>query len=291
MLSDIQILCPAKVNLGLRVYPKREDGFHNIESIFQTVNLCDRLTISRISEENKCVVVSPGFDDLPYDNTISKAYKAFCSLTGCSAGVKVLLEKTIPSGGGLGGGSSDAACFIKAFSALNQIELTDYVADKTAEKTGSDVFFFLHSGEKKGRNGCAIVSGRGEIVKPIKPRNDLYFVLIIPPVHSSTKEAYELVDSSYEEGRETSYPKLTDLEAIYNGPVEKWSFINTFSSVLMQKYPVIKNALQDLKKSGASWADMSGSGSVVFGVFESLQSAQNARKLLEKSWNRCVIAY
>lgn len=291
MLSEIQILCPAKVNLGLKVLPKREDGFHGIESIFQTVSLCDKLTLTPLAEKNTCIVTAPGFNDLPEDNTITKAYKAFCSLTGCTSGVKVLLEKQIPSGGGLGGGSSDAAYFIRAFSSLNGIPLTDKTADETAARTGSDVFFFLHSGENKDRSGCALVTGRGETVKPIKAREDLHFVLIFPPVHSSTKEAYALVDDSYEKGSFTSCPDLNELENIYRSPVKEWTFANSFSAVLMQKYPVISNALQDLKKSGAAWADMSGSGAVVFGVFESFEDARKAELLLKQNWKNCVLVH
>ena len=289
MLSEIQILCPAKVNLGLKVLPERGDGFHNIESIFQTVNLCDELTLALTDEEKKCIVSAPGFNDLPPDNTITRAYEAFCSLTGCRNGVKVTLKKNIPSGGGLGGGSSDAAYFIKAFASLSGIELTDELADKTAEKTGSDVFFFFHSGQKNGRNGCAVVTGRGEIVKPVSARTDLYFVLIFPEVHSSTKEAYSLLDDSYKKGSFTSCPELNELEDIYRRPVKEWTFANSFSPVLMQKYPVIRRACQDLKKCGAAWADMTGSGAVVAGVFESYGDACNAKLLLDKNRYNCVL--
>ena len=82
-MSDIQILAPAKVNLGLKVLPKRADGFHNIESIFQTVRLYDKLTVSVLPEKNTCAVFAPGFNDLPAENTLTKTYSSFCSLTGC----------------------------------------------------------------------------------------------------------------------------------------------------------------------------------------------------------------
>ena len=289
-MSDIEILAPAKVNLGLKVLPKRSDGFHNIESIFQTVRLYDKLTVSLSGQNNKCLVEAPGFSGMPAENTLTKTYKSFCALTGCVSGVKVILEKHIPSGGGLGGGSSDAASFLKALAQLNQISLTDELADSVAAQVGSDVFFFLHSGGNQNKSGCAVVTGRGEVVKPIQPRKDLFFLLIFPDVHSSTKEAYELLDKSYKENSFTVCPDLTDLENIYNSPVKNWSFANSFTSVLLQKYPEIGSALRNVKNSGALWADMSGSGATVFGVYDSKQNAEKAYSLLKKSWNFCVLA-
>lgn len=289
MLVDIQILAPAKVNLGLKVYPKREDGFHNIESIFQTVKLYDKLTVSPILKKNTCKVTSLGLE-LPETNTLTLTYKAFCALTGCDFGVKVTLEKHIPSGGGLGGGSSDAAYFLKALAELNGVFLDKDLADGVATKVGSDVFFFLHSGEDEYKNGCAVVTGRGEIVKKIEPRKDLYFLLVFPEVFVSTKEAYGLLDDSYSEGKFISCPKLTELEMIYRSPVKEWTFANSFTPVLLQKYPEIGRALGDVKKSGAVWADMSGSGATVFGVFDDKEKATKAFTLLKKSWPHCVLA-
>ena len=122
------------------------------------------------------------------------------------------------------------------------------------------------------------------------PRNDLFFLLVFPGVHSSTKEAYELVDKTYEAGGETDCPSLADLEAVYRSPVKDWTFANSFTSALLQKYPKIGLALRDVKNSGALWSDMTGSGATVFGVFEKKQDAEKAYSLLKKSWPLCVIA-
>ncbi|MGI5058138.1 4-(cytidine 5'-diphospho)-2-C-methyl-D-erythritol kinase [Treponema pectinovorum] len=289
MLDGIQILAPAKVNIGLNVYPKREDGFHNIESIFQTVKLYDKLTVFPIPEKNVCKVDCLELE-LPEENTLTLTYKAFCAFTGCDFGVKVTLEKHIPSGAGLGGGSSDAAYFLKALAKLNGIFLDENLADKVASKVGSDVFFFLHAEENQHKNACAIVTGRGEFVKKIDSRNELYFLLVFPEVCVSTKDAYGLLDNSYCEGNFTSCPKLTELEDIYRRPLKDWTFANSFTSVLLQKYPVIGDALGDVKKSGAVWADMSGSGATVFGVFDDRKNALEAFTLLKKRWTHCVLA-
>lgn len=286
MFSDIKILAPAKVNLGLKVLPIRPDGFHNIESVFQTVSLYDTLTVSHFDGKG-CVVEADGFKELPADNTLTRTYKAFCRLTGFNDGVRVVIEKHIPAGGGLGGGSSDAASFLKALARVSKIELTDSLADAVASQVGSDVFFFLHCGESK--NACAVVTGRGESVKAIRGRDDLFFLLVFPQVHSSTKEAYGLLDELYNMGRFTSCPKLEELEEIYLRPVGNWTFANSFAPALLQKYPDIGLALRDLKNSGAPWADVSGSGATVFGVFDSKQDAENAYSLLKKNWIHCAL--
>lgn len=284
MSFDIRVFAPAKVNIGLNVLEKAEkDEFHRIESIFQSVDLSDELIVRRVDKNNFCSVRCDSME-LPESNTITKAYERFCELSGLNVGFDVEIRKRIPAGGGLGGGSSDAAAFVKAVSSLLDFELTDSFCDSVAEKVGSDVFFFLHTGIHE----AALVSGRGEKIKKIKARNDLHFVLIFPEVFSSTKEAYSLVDKSYKESKKVvSYPQFSEYEKLYLSSVEKWTFTNSFTSVLTEKYPAIKNALQDLRKSGALWTDMSGSGATVFGIFRTADSAMMALSQLREKWRFC----
>lgn len=292
MSSSLKILAPAKVNIGLKVFHNRKDGFHNIESIFQTVDLCDELEVSILDESDKKNICDVECDSmiLPAENTLTKAYKAFCDATGFDSGVKVFIKKKIPSGGGLGGGSSDAASFIVALSRLSGISLSDSLMDCIASKVGSDVFFFLHSGCFENGKGCALVSGRGEIVQKILPRRDLTFLLVFPPVHSSTKEAYELVDKAFENGKDVSCPPFENLEKMYYSPVSEWKFANSFTPVLKEKYSLIDSALGFIINSKADWAEMSGSGATVFGVFESEKAAEAALLKCPKEW-RCVLSH
>ena len=111
--------------------------------------------------------------------------------------------------------------------------------------------------------------------------------MIFPGVHSSTKEAYSLVDEFYESGNKLEYPVLDELESIYNSSVEKWNFVNTFTSVISKKYSRVEQAIFDLSKNGALYTDMSGSGSTVFGIFASEADAEKARITLSDSWNVC----
>lgn len=282
MSNEIHVTAPAKLNFGLKVLPKRADGFHDLESIFSTVSLADEIIARETAEKNKCSVKCDLFE-LPEQNTITKTYGAFKDLVKQDLpGVDVFIKKVIPAGGGLGGGSSDAASFLNALSSLCGTCLTATQKDEIAAQVGSDVFFFLHC---EGGRGAAIVTGRGEKVLPIARREDLHFLLVFPGVSSSTREAYSLIDEFYESGNNLEYPKLDNLEAVYNSSIQNWNFVNTFTRVISARYPKIEQAIFDLKKNGALYTDMSGSGSTVFGVFASKEEAQKARNALSPSWN------
>lgn len=277
----------AKVNFNLRVLPKRPDGFHDIESIFQTIDLFDELKVS-VCEEPGCFVTCKTFD-LPQQNTLTLAYQAFCHAVETDVpGVSVELIKGIPSGGGLGGGSSDAAALIRVLEKICGVKLTDQQLDYVAGKTGSDVFFFMHC-DSEGK-GCALVSGRGEYVENITPRTDLLLLLIFPNISSSTKEAYALVDDQLSKEMKNKYPSLKELEGIYLDTPSNWTFKNTFTPSLCDKYSDLSKGLCDLRKFGADYSDMTGSGSTLFGVFISEQQAFFCKNLLADTWN-CKIVH
>ena len=282
MLREIAVKAYAKINFGLKVFPKRDDGFHSIESIFQTIDCFDELIVTE-TQQFGCVVECDSME-LPLNNTLVNAYQAFCDITGRKdIGVSVKLIKGIPSGGGLGGGSSDAAALIRVLEKLSGIVLTDEQLDYIASKTGSDVFFFMHCDEEG--KGCALVSGRGEIIKKIIPRHDLFLLLIFPDVHSSTKEAYSLVDKMFSLGKEVKSPDFTEYETIYSLDPKKWTFSNTFTPVIADVYNGISNAMKVIKNAGCDYVEMSGSGSTVFGVFTLKQQATFVNNLLTDAWN------
>ena len=133
--------------------------------------------------------------------------------------------------------------------------------------------------------GAALVSGRGDKVKKIHSRTDLYLLLIFPGVGSNTKEAYSMVDSFLVHGDKLNYPDFNELETIYRLPPEKWNFNNTFYFALEDKIPEIKKALDELKKTDAVYTAMSGSGSTVFGVYTSLENAKKAEQMVSNSWS------
>ena len=286
MQNEMCVRAYAKVNFGLNVLPKREDGFHNLESIFQTVDLFDELTVSK-RDEKECTVTCSSMN-LPRENTLTSAYKAFCKVTGkCDFGIHVELKKGIPSGGGLGGGSSDAASLIRVLQSFYGLQLSASQLSEIAGEVGSDVFFFTRCNENG--TGAALVSGRGEIVESIEGRKDLFLLLVFPKVSSSTKLAYSMIDEMFAQGKKMVSPEMGELEGIYNLPPEKWSFINSFTPAVSEAYPEIKEAIQKVRESGALYTELSGSGSTVFGVFTSMQQAKHSCNLLADDWNCKVV--
>ncbi len=195
------------------------------------------------------------------------------------------MTKRIPMGGGLGGGSSDAAALLFVLQKLGVV-FSSQEASKMAALVGSDVFFFLSLCGKPC--GAALVWGRGELVRPISPRSDLHYVLVFPGVHSSTAEAYAAVDRSAGRPKNECLP-LDELESVYRRPVKDWTFTNDFTPVISAKYSKVRQALKDVESSGALFWDMSGSGSTVFGVFESKSQAQDAYGLLSEKWNATLL--
>ncbi|MBE6353583.1 4-(cytidine 5'-diphospho)-2-C-methyl-D-erythritol kinase [Treponema rectale] len=289
MADSLTVYSPAKINLGLKVFPKRSDGFHSISSIFTTVDLCDELEVSLVKEKNVCNVKCKGME-LPPDNTFTAAYKAFCVLTGIQDGVSVNVTKHIPSGGGLGGGSSNASSFIQSIDSLFNTHLKASQLHELAGKVGSDVFFFTSALWHRMQKGypssrfAALVEGRGEIINPICARDDFAVVLVFPGVSVSTKAAYALVDEAFENGTLSDEIDDVSLEHMYKSGVADWKFKNSFTIPVISRYPEIAHALNDIREAGADFADMTGSGSTVFGIFAERKDALKASERLLDKW-------
>jgi 4-diphosphocytidyl-2-C-methyl-D-erythritol kinase len=282
MPKTVHTSAPCKLNLHLRVLAKRGDGFHDIESVFQLISLADGLSVSIGGGSGDIRVVCPKMA-LPAENTVSRAITLFREETGIRDSVTVELDKRVPSGAGLGGGSSDAASTLRSLDALCGTQLPDEVMHRMARRIGSDVPFFL-------TGGAAIVTGRGELIEPLPSRNDLFGVLIWPGVHSSTAEAYGLVDSFQEAGGERGmiWPRIDELASRYRDLPETWPFRNSFTEPLEARYPEIREARLALKGAGAVFSEMSGSGSSVYGFFENRTLAENACVKLSARWQQCV---
>lgn len=291
MLSSVTALAPAKINLGLRVFPKRSDGYHDIQSVFVTVDLCDELAVSPLNAKGVCELECDGAN-LPEQNTVTLAYKAFCVLTGLDYGVRVSLKKRIPPGSGLGGGSSDASSFIQSISFLFGTKLSGEMLFRIAGEVGSDVFFFTAAQLKRRRKDLAsferfsaLVEGRGESVRGI-PLRSFYVLLVFPAVSVSTKDAYTLLDESAlrapeEERRGDSDAALPEM---LSGSPRDWNVRNDFTPVICACYPAVGRALRRVKECGADFSDMSGSGSAVFGVFERWERAARAAEILSREY-------
>ncbi|MCH5291769.1 MAG: 4-(cytidine 5'-diphospho)-2-C-methyl-D-erythritol kinase [Treponema sp.] len=285
------LLAPAKLNLGLKVFARRPDGFHALESVFTTVALYDEVTVTLSDKKNICTVMCEGMV-LPAENTITKAYKAFCVLTGMDCGCTVKVKKRIPAGGGLGGGSSDASSFLKSIDTLCGTQLTAQEFDTLCASVGSDVFFFMHALLSGARPFAALVGGRGEQIEPLVPRSDFCVLLVFPGVSVSTKEAYALLDdwmALHPPSHTAPAEVRSALQLQFMQPVEHWSFQNDFTAPVAAHHPRIQKALAVARECGAVYANMSGSGATVFGIFTQKKEALKAQTKMAGQWQTVLV--
>ena len=244
----------AKINLGLHILSKRPDGYHNIETVFYPVNLCDALEIVPATE-GKTDFSQTGIPigGKPEDNLALKAYhllKKDCHLPE----IAIYLRKQIPPGAGLGGGSSDAAFMIKLLHDFADLKLSVEQMEEYAGRIGADCPFFI-------RNQPVFAEGTGSVFSPVNISLQGYHLVIVKPdVSVSTKEAYAQV--------KPQRPRMP-LKEIIRLPVNEWKdhLINDFEPGVFAQYPEIKKMKQQLYAEGAIYAGMSGSGSAVFGIF------------------------
>ena len=249
----------AKINLGLNIIEKRDDGYHNIQSIFYPIPLRDALEVieNKISCDDRITFTSSGIP-VPGAITDNLCYYAYHLIANdyLLPNVKVHLHKLIPIGAGLGGGSADAAFFIKLLNDRFELGLAWGEMHNYARQIGSDCSFFI-------TNKPAFAQGRGDTYEAMKLNlSDYYVALIYPSLSINTAKAYSGV-----------IPKLpiNSLEQdILNLPLEQWKYNihNDFEDSIFLQFPKIKTIKEKLYSSGASYASMSGSGSSVYGIFK-----------------------
>jgi 4-diphosphocytidyl-2-C-methyl-D-erythritol kinase len=268
MADIIRVEAPAKINIHLRVYGRRTDGYHGILSLFQAVSLSDAIVIRSLKEPDLLEI--GGELGCPAESsTVYKAVLAYRERTGSRTGLAISVEKRIPIGAGLGGGSSDAAATLAGLERLLGGDLSRNELYAAAAGIGSDVPFFLEG-------GAAIVSGRGEVLRPIPARTDYGLVIVYPDLSVSTAEAYGILDRDRPDDSSEPDPGAEELERRYLGALEDWDFENSFEPVIASIHPEIAAARDELLRLGAAFAAMSGSGSAVFGVFGDRDGARRA---------------
>jgi len=278
ILTKLTVQAPAKVNLHLAVKNTRKDGFHDIQSVFLALNFGDTLHFQVLDGEKGQEIAMEGLDFPvpPTKNIIFRALSLFGEKTGFSAGIKIKVEKRIPLGGGLGGGSSDAAATLLAMNKLSGFPLNRDDLLEMAEVLGSDVPFFASEAS------CAWVTGRGENIQPLEAP-PLFLVLVSPGFHSDTASAFRLLDEHRKNSKNSLATQL-QRTALPDDPA-KWEFSNDFLPVFGEKEkPTYIQIISKLRELGADFANLSGSGSVCFGVFKSRETAQKAEEALRGSW-------
>jgi 4-diphosphocytidyl-2-C-methyl-D-erythritol kinase len=262
----------AKINWLLRVVGKREDGFHDIETVFQQISLHDRIEI----RESKRFELTCSDPAIPVDqsNLVTRAWQRLRELASVPP-MEIHLEKSIPAGGGLGGGSSNAAAVLLALRDRFAPELDPAVLKTLALELGSDVPFFL-------TGGTAYATGRGEELRPIASPREVKLLLVLPEVRVDTAEAYRLLRT--EGGRRKPLLGLDRLQrVIAKGPLGSADELeNDFEEVVFERLPVLGELRARLLDLGAGWARMSGSGSTLIGAFEDQESRERAARALRE---------
>ncbi len=243
----------AKINFGLNIIRKREDGYHDIETIFYPIALHDTITIES-SPETELIIEGAEIPGNSSDNICLKAYRLLKTVYDLSP-VKITLRKNIPIGAGLGGGSADGAFTLHALSLFFNLSISDDELESYASQLGSDCAFFIN-------NKPVFAEGRGNIFSEISlSLTNFHKVLIMPPFFVSTAEAYAGV-----------MPKVPEksIKEIIQQPMETWKLelVNDFEQIVFEKYPAIGTIKNELYEAGALYASMSGSGASVFGIFE-----------------------
>jgi len=274
--EKLHIFAPAKVNLHLAVKSIRSDGFHDIESVFLALNFGDTLYFDVLEGENTTKIVMEGLNSpIPTEkNIIFKAISLFRERTGFKKGLKIRVEKHIPLGGGLGGGSSDAATTLLALNKLADTPCSREILLEMAVRLGSDVPFFVY------QTPSAWVTGRGERIFPIDAPK-LFLVLVNPGFSSDTSAAYKLFD---EKNRLFEPPNVEISEILKKGVFDEklyLHFTNDFLSVFTESEKSVYNEIiAKLRDLGTQYANLSGSGATCFGVFTDEEQAQKAADAL-----------
>lgn len=266
----------AKVNLGLRILSREPSGYHQLETFFHRLELADEVAVRRTEGERALVCTGPA---LPPEglgparaNLAWRAAAAYGDAAGWEGGFHIELVKRIPVGGGLGGGSADAAAVLRACEALNPRPLGDARLHSLAGALGADVPFLVSDAP------AALATGRGESLTPVAALPRCAVALVVPGFGVSTRDAYAWLAAK----RGTYRPRLPVLRA---GLLGDWraiagAAVNDFEPVVGERHPEIPAIIDALRAHGASVAMMSGSGSTVFGVYED-EEPVSARELVQ----------
>ena len=260
-MKAVRLKAFAKINLTLEVLNKRPDGYHNLRTVFQTISLADTLDIEFTPARKTTIEIDSTVEIA--DNLVVRAAAAILETMQVNAKVRFRLQKRIPMGGGLGGGSSDAAAVLIALPSLAGRKVPMPRLLETGERLGSDVPFFL-------LGGCALGLGRGADLYILPDPAQVHGLLVAPPVHVSTAAAYSLLNRS-----NSSTPQTGGVGLLNSQDWETFC-VNHFEASVFAQYPAIAAIKKEMRKLGASQALMTGSGAGVFGVFADRSAVQRA---------------
>lgn len=273
-MESIRLKARAKINLGLDVLGKRDDGYHEVRMVMQTVGIYDRLIMTRIPEDEIRIVSNLAFLPVNENNLIYKAVRLIKDEYHISEGIEIDLNKFIPVAAGMAGGSTDAASAMFGMNKLFELNMSMGRMMELGVRLGADVPYCV-------MRGTALAEGIGEKLTRITPVPHMWILVAKPPINVSTKLVYEKLDL----GGVSKHPDIDGIiRAIEEQNVEHiaLSMGNVLESVTIPLYPVIDTIKQDMMKHGAINAMMSGSGPTVFGIFHDEQTALDCQAFLKE---------
>lgn len=274
MDSALQLKAYAKINLGLDVVRRREDGYHEVRMVMQTIKLYDKLTFRLLEEDVIRLKTNLGFLPVNEDNLVYKAVKLLKDTYHVEQGLEIDLFKCIPVAAGMAGGSTDCAAALVGAAKLFQLNLSKQELMELGVKLGADVPYCV-------LRGTALSEGIGEILTPLPPMPDCYILIAKPPISVSTKFVYENLNAN-------ELQRHPDIDGMVKAIQEKSlmgitdRMENVLETVTIPAYPVIEDIKNCMKENGAINALMSGSGPTVFGIYEEETMAENARKIIRE---------
>ena len=276
----LTVLAPAKLNLTLEVLAKRQDGFHEIRSVIQIINLCDSLHF-QLSQGIEFKSNMP--DWIPEDSLVSRAASLIQEATGCRKGATIEVDKRIPLLSGLGGDSSDAAATLRGLDKLWELTLSRNELLKLAVQLGSDVAFFLYG-------GTALVEGRGEIVTPLPPLPRMWVVLIVPHVPmvpGKTGQLYASLKTSHYTDGQITRRLVEELKA--GSEFTPSLLFNTFENVAFTHFPELKVYREHIVKIGACHVHLAGSGPALFTLIKDKAQTEDLYIRLQQQHLECYL--
>jgi len=271
--KSVKINSNAKINLALRITARRPDGYHDLSTLFQEIDLYDTLEFTPAGNFG-FYSEHPGLTG-GADNLCTKAYRRMEQIAPHQQPWHIKLNKNIPIGAGLGGGSSNAAAVIKFLNKIWQINLSDANLIRLARQIGSDVPFYINGKTQGG-------AGVGEILTPLVLPEEFVILLVLPEINVSTAWAYRQFNPA------NCKPPYDFTELTAGGRIHWESFENQFEPVVFPAYPQLTKLKDQIRSTGALYAGLSGSGSALFGVFADQSKAQAAAVQLSE-W-RSVVA-
>lgn len=274
-MDEISLKALAKINLGLDVVRRREDGYHEVRMVMQTIHLYDRLEISKKKEPEITMETNLSFLPTNENNLVYKAAKLLKDEFQMSQGVHIKLQKHIPVAAGMAGGSTDAAAVLYGMNRIFKLGLSRKQLMERGVKIGADVPYCI-------MRGTALAEGIGEELSALPPMVKCPVLIAKPPISVSTKFVYENLKLD----ETTNHPDIDRLiEDIRNQDLKKIAadMGNVLETVTIPNYPVIEQIKENMLEHGALNAMMSGSGPTVFGLFEKEETAQKAFEAVKKS--------